>query len=431
MKNLHMRIGNQLGEILLQTAQEKIKNGECQKAIELYTESLHGFTEEYVGKVLRNEMVLVTDEDGVNMNLVDDKELIEKNKSNMYDWWSIVKNEIEYIDDLRDYRNETIEKFHNICHDNIENVNIREVMLRYMDEGQLRHFGCYNIAAKLIANKPFSNLLSNGESSWNRLCANVENDEAYKYERVLYYLVKYNEVIRKLFNTYMKIATTYKFLEKHQLIEHYPFIELTFERVIEILNKYADTNHGYYHPMCDPEVYEFKETISDSLLKTSYGLEFLRYGIVKKNILDGYDAGWLSPEGDFYGDIGETSAMLHMNIASQMFNCTASPIRGNMLNDGVQYFGTESPEHWLEKHGWVKIHHDDIYGSFIGDKDWTEYPYCPTKEQIKWICKYADKFYNGKFYTEASCVRHNHLEPYSTYKVKQMDEIMLHKIFRF
>ena len=45
MGHLHMRIGNQLGEILLQTAQEKIKNGECQKAIELYTESLHGFTE--------------------------------------------------------------------------------------------------------------------------------------------------------------------------------------------------------------------------------------------------------------------------------------------------------------------------------------------------------------------------------------------------
>ena len=214
MENLHMRIGNQLGEILFQTAQEKIKNGECQKAIELYTDSLHGFTEEYVGKVLRNEMVLVTDEDGVNMNLVDDKELIEKNQSNMYDWWSIVKNEIEYIDELRDYRIEIMEKFHNVCHNNIEDVNIREVMLRYMDEEQLRHYGAYNIAAKLIANKPFSRLASNGEHTWNRICARVENDEAYKYERILYYLVKYNEVMRKLFNTYMKIANTYKFLEK-------------------------------------------------------------------------------------------------------------------------------------------------------------------------------------------------------------------------
>jgi hypothetical protein len=300
-----------------------------------------------------------------------------------------------------------------------------------MDEGQLRQYGMYNIAAKLIANKPFSNLASNGEDSWNRLCVRVEDEESYKYERVLYYIVKYNEIIRKLFNTYMKIANIYKFLEEHKLIDHYPFIETTFESVIEILDKYSNTEHGYYHPMCDPEVYEFKEAISDGLLKTQYGSEYLKYGIIRKNILDGYDAGYLSPEGIFYGGIGETSAMIHLNIATQMFYWSASPYQTQMLNDGVTVYGTESPERWLEKHGWVKIHHNDIYGSFIGNKDWAEYPYCPTQEQIKWICKYADKFYNGKFYTEASCTRHRHPEPYSTYKVKQMDEIMLHKIFSF
>ena len=155
METLQMRIGSQLGEILLQTAQERIKNGEPQKAINLYLDSLHGFTEDYVGMILRNEMVLVTDEDGINMNLVDDKEIIENNKSNMYDWWNIIKSEIEYIDELRDYRNDIMKKFNYACKENIEDVNIRDVMLRYMDEGQLRNFGCYNIAAKLIANKPF------------------------------------------------------------------------------------------------------------------------------------------------------------------------------------------------------------------------------------------------------------------------------------
>ena len=424
-----MRIGSQLGEILLQTAQEKIKNGECQKAIELYTKSLHGFTEEYVGKVLRNEMVLVTDEDGINMNLVDDEELIEKNKLNMYDWWSIIKNEIEYIDDLRDYRIEVMEKFNRVCIENIEDVNLREVMLEHMDENHLRNFGCYNIAAKLIANNSFPNIASSGEDSWDRLCSNVENDEALKYERILYYIVKYNEIIRKLFDTYMKISNTYKFLEDFGLTEHYPFIETTFERVIKILDEYSNTNHGYYHPMCDSEVYEFKESISDSLLKTTYGSEYLKYGIIRKNILDGYDAGYLSPDGVFFGGIGDTSNMIHLNIATQMFYWSASPYQTQMLEDGVTVFGVESPERWLEKHGWVKIHYDDIYGSFIGDKDWTEYPYCPTQEQIKWICKYADKFYNGKFYTEASCIRHGCLEPHSTYKVKQMDDVMLHSIF--
>ena len=80
----------------------------------------------------------------------------------------------------------------------------------------------------------------------------------------------------------------------------------------------------------------------------------------------------------------------------------------------------------------MKIHHQDCYGSFIGSKDWTDYPYCPTQAQIKMICKYADTLYNGKFYTEYNSLgmgRHSHPEPYSTYKVKQMDDIMLHKIF--
>ena len=247
----------------------------------------------------------------------------------------------------------------------------------------------------------------------------------------MYYIVKYNDVIRKLYDTYIKLSNIYKFLEDYKLIEHYPFIELTFENVIEILNIYSDTNHGYYNPMCDSELYEFKESISDGLLKNTYGLEYLRYGILKKNILDGYDCGWLTPNGDFYGSVGETSTMMHLSIANQIFSCNASPLQTEMLNDGVTIYGPKSPEQWMEKHGWIKIHYNDVYGSFIGNKDWTEYPYCPTQEQIKLICNYADKFYNGKFYTEASCLRHNHLEPYSTYKVKQMDDIMLHEIFSF
>lgn len=425
MGNLHMRIGNQLGEILLQTAQEKIKNGECQKAIELYTDSLHGFTEEYVGKVLRNEMVLVTDEDGVNMNLVDDTELIEKNKSNMYDWWSIVKNEIEYIDDLRDYRIEIMEKFHNVCRSNIENVNIREVMLRYMDEEQLRHYGAYNIAAKLIANKPFSRLASNGEHTWNRICARNENDEAYKYEQVLYYLVKYNEVIRKLFNTYMKIANTYKFLEKHQLIEHYPFIELTFERVIEILNNYSDTNHGYYHPMCDSELYYFKEQIYEGICKTSYGLQYVLDGILEKNISDGYDAGWLSPTGEFYGGNGSTGDMIHMIIAEKISKHREWGLK----------IENHNPDYWLESHGWIKIHHDNVYGLFNYKKEEPKEDfsnlYIPTDIQIKKICEYIDNIHNGQFYTEYPCFgkRTHRPDPITTYKLKQMDEIQLHKIF--
>ena len=152
------------------------------------------------------------------------------------------------------------------------------------------------------------------------------------------------------------------------------------------------------------------------------------FGLIKKNILDGYDAGWLSPEGEFFAYNGDTGSMIHMNLAEKLFE--ANKYGELMRADGTSRFSVESPERWLEKHGWIKIHHQDCYGSFIGNKNWTEYPYCPTPIQVKMICAYADKHYNGKFYTEADAFgRFRHTEPYSTYKVRQMDDIMLHTIF--
>jgi len=81
-----------------------------------------------------------------------------------------------------------------------------------------------------------------------------------------------------------------------------------------------------------------------------------------------------------------------------------------MAKDGVSTMsGIESPEYWLEKHGWVKIYYDDCYGAFIGHRNeepTPDYPYAynPTDIQIKMICNYADKFYGGKFYTEANAL---------------------------
>ena len=76
MAKLHFTLGENLGEILFQTAQEHILQGDIDKAFSLYKTSLHGFTDEYVMKVLKNEMVLVTDDSGEEMNLTNDPEEI-------------------------------------------------------------------------------------------------------------------------------------------------------------------------------------------------------------------------------------------------------------------------------------------------------------------------------------------------------------------
>lgn len=74
-------------------------------------------------------------------------------------------------------------------------------------------------------------------------------------------------------------------------------------------------------------------------------------------ITEGYDAGWLSPDGDFYGLNGSAGNMLHLNIAERLLASKKIPVK-EMRN----------PDRWLEENGWVKIHHDWILfsGSFYG-----------------------------------------------------------------
>lgn len=74
-------------------------------------------------------------------------------------------------------------------------------------------------------------------------------------------------------------------------------------------------------------------------------------------ITEGYDAGWLSPDGDFYGLNGSTENLLHLNIAERLLASKKIPVK-EMRN----------PDRWLEENGWVKVYHDWILfsGSFYG-----------------------------------------------------------------
>jgi hypothetical protein len=273
------------------------------------------------------------------------------------------------------------------------------------------HFGSYaseisifNIAAKLVAGGGFSDQYSNGEEQWEELCENVENDCAEKFEIALYYIVKYVENIRILHKEYMYFAKIYDFLKENDFIDKVPpFANNTIENALELLREFSYTNRGYYHPMCNEKLYQYKESLEDDILSTKLGVEYCRYHILEKDIMDGYDAGWLSPDGKFYGGNGDKSAFIHLNIAEQL--------------------GKDDVE--LEKEGWIKIHGDEVYGAF-GAYDSA---YCPTDIQVKMVCDYIDKFHNGILYPYAKIL--GDTNTLRTYNVRQMDRPMLHKAFYF
>lgn len=95
-------------------------------------------------------------------------------------------------------------------------------------------------------------------------------------------------------------------------------------------------------------------------------------------ITEGYDAGWLSPDGDFYGLNGSTGNQLHLNIAERLLASKKIPVK-EMRNPG----------RWLEENGWVKVHHDWILfsGSFYGKT--------LTEAQIEKLYRYGQVCHRG------------------------------------
>ncbi len=451
-ETLHMRVGPLIGEHLLEITQTNISKGNVEYAMSVYPTAF-GMTDEHTLMILKNKAVVVTDEDGEGVRLTDWENEIKANAHNIFDWELIINERNRNLNGLLDNINKTENTFTKYYKGNIRDYNMLEMMKRYYNDEEMKVMsGKANIAAR-ICGHPECKICDKGSSNpwsvWERLERQVElyladideygeSDMAYppaKWEIILYLTVRYNKLIRMLYKEYANFENTYVFLVEHDFIKKIPFIEATIERVMSTLVDFCDTGEGYYHPLCDEGLAKYKETLYGDILKTKYGNEFAKDGIIKKDILDGYDAGWLSPDGEFYGANGETSAMIHMYLAEQIF-------KGNnvyavrMAKDKVSIWsGVDSPEYWLEKHGWVKIHHEDCYGAFIGHRNeepTPDYPYAynPTDIQIKMICNYADKFYGGKFYTEANCLgRVTHTEPYSTYAVRQMDDLKIHEIF--
>lgn len=411
-ERLIMRCGENIGNVLLNIAQEYIKNGNSQKALETYTKSFHGFTEDLVIELLKNKYVLITSEDGLSVNVDNSEDLLLSNKENIYNWQSIFQRSIKELSELSQSLKQIKTEFETKIHYSILDYDIKSDVFKYF--GSLETTGVHNIAAKLIADRGFSDLCSNEENIWQRLCSNYENCRSEKYETALYLVVSYVKGIRQLHKSYKSIYNMYRFLINWDFIKVPPFFEVIIENVLEILNDFGNTSCGYYHPLCDEFIKIYKKDIHSDILKTELGKEFCTHGILEKNIMDGYDAGWLSPDGRFYGDNGSVSSMIHLRLSEKLTN---QDLNGERV---------------LEKQGWLKIHWNEVYGSFqlLGDFDnKLGLKYCPTETQIKMICNYADKFYKGILHTRPQIVKKD--DGISTYKLRQMDNIALNDIFGF
>ena len=319
---LHMKVGSNLGNVLLDIAQTNISKGDIKKGIDTYVNGLCGFTKEYALMCLKNQAVLVTDKDGEGVTLKDDEKLIVENAHNILDWELIITNRMTDMYNIMQSLHRTANDFMALYRGNIEDYSILEMMERYFSKDELATIGKHNLAACIIGSSDCKLHEKYSNSAWGKIeyAMESEDNDLSKWEKILYYTVHYNRLIRMLHKDYMNFENMYLFLVENGFINKPERIEHMIEMVMQILWKFSDTSTGYCHPRCNTGLYEYKKKLADDLIKTRFGNEFAKNGIRQKDIMDGYDAGWLSPDGEFYGDNGDTSAMIHMNLAEQIFN---------------------------------------------------------------------------------------------------------------
>lgn len=427
-QTVHFTIGELLGQHLLDIAQTALANGDVKKAIDTYTLTFPGFKEEYVVMLLKNEAVIVTNDDHETVSLVDDPKAIEENKKWILNWDNILQERLNHIKTLIATNQDAQKELLRLGYVHANNINIHKVIEKELSDVDKSSLGTHNLLAKVLAygeeNAFDEKLLNNGMRSWESMKSEVEDETTlFNYKKVFYHIWRYVDSIHKLADAYFKFGDLYKFLSENDLCKRISKIEEIVESVLEVLYKFCDGDTSYHHNMCDEEIDKFCLETIIKLHDTEYGIEYEHNEILAKNILDEYDAGWLSPEGKFYGMDGDRNDMIHSQVEDRLFRKIFSK---KDLERG------ESEEFYLEKKGWMKIHDDEAYGLFIGKMNDPEFKYCPTKLQIDAICNYADKFYNGNLYTEGSIFgeRMYHPDPVTTYKLKQMDEISLHNQFR-
>ncbi|MBP3732289.1 MAG: hypothetical protein J6I84_03500 [Bacilli bacterium] len=398
---LHMKVGANIGEVLLDIAQTKIKEGKPEEGIKVYTESLPGFTPEDAIRLLKGEVMLVSCPDGSGVWLS------EGSEEKLLDWKWIVKDRVRNIGYTLDSIREAKKK---VCNYDIEDFALRDPVVEYFGEDRSNVIAVHHLAARIIAGDERAEIYE----PWLKIEGLVERDEGLEYEKTLYFTVRYVKCIKYLHIQYLDFLSSYDWLLMNGFIERPEFLEETLERSVRVLLEFADPKKGYHHPLCNDKLRAYKEKLRESIERSKPGQEYIKCGSLAKNIMDGYDAGWLSPEGIFYGANGPTSALLHMRLAENIMP------------------GKKDPERYLEQIGWLKIHDNSIYGYFTSRKNELGGLYCPTPEQIKAVCDYVDKHYRGVFYTEAITFgsRTSHSEPYQTHKVRQMDEVALHNAFR-
>jgi hypothetical protein len=354
-ESLHLTLGENAGIMLMEVAQETlIYSLNPEKALSTIKDVLIGCPEQLALEVLVGRKVIVVNDDQVSVSVVDrepchsDYPLLDPVKWSDERKEKLLKDAGELADELFDVMKEISEEngHFEISVDILDYVRQYETgnLRSFLDE--IREYPEIDRVFEIIAaSRNFTHECYNALSVFRFLASHYDNHiscDTDEMENLLSLIVNRSNMLLTSNLNAITAAVTVGMPGKDNRLEQYLESALSIQKTIE-------------------------------------------NGIKPVQIIYKYDAGWLSPNGDYYGLNGEIANMLHIQIADALQEIGIVP----------KNIDGHNPDSWLSCHGWVKIHHDHIlYDGYYQAAFGMEL--IPLTEiQIKKIALYGNTCYGG------------------------------------
>lgn len=372
---INFTIGEGAGIIITNIAQEHLLyNYDPIKAMNTITQSLIGCPEDLALQILNGDMVLPVDEETQQIICTDREAGIhnEYPKLNIASWCKRNTEEIEKTGkDLK------------------EAIRIAKLKVEN-DMNKVRMTFDYSTILKFVA--------GDDEVILDELRDNEIVDET---SMLVNAIRKYIEKSIKIQNVIDWSRKTYP-QEFSASFEHQTIL-------IEVLNDFKELVSG------EIEMIEVDSSLTNYLSAVRTNDEIISKGIVPVDIMDNYSAGWLAPNGDFYGLNGEIANMLHIQLADALSDADIIPDMENGYDGNT----------WLEQNGWVKIHGNHILydGYNLHKRQIENVPM--TDIQIKKLYEYGALCHNGALKIGFK------MQMMSATRFKEVEPLMKAKLFEY
>ena len=314
-KTVNFTIGDGAGAIIMNLAQEHLLYGlDPQKAFNAITQSLIGCPDDIAKQILKGDLVLPVDEESQQVICVP-REDHHKHEFPAIDFQAWFRRKGEELEKAGESLSEQLDYFRR------EAVKSNGVYLKEFDYKNIFEFLKGNIDPVV--------------------------EELYQDE----HLMQLGDLIRVTKNY---IENGVKFKETYHWVNRmYPELELEYDDRGILMDVMSDLQALLDISDVEGELDLIRDDAVTSYIQNIKEIdEVLSKGIEPVDILDKYDAGWLSPEGEYYALNGDIANMLHTQIADALQEAGIVPTEEDLER--------VTSDTWLEQQGWCRIHDNNV-----------------------------------------------------------------------